>query len=140
MILKDRYSKAFIFLTLGVGVSTYFLRNDKGYYSAIALLVGISPLLYLVTRPAKIHLTDEQKRSLSLEYKGEDVCGFQKQYQSDIDGVKINNQRFKAVNGTDIYIDENNNVNACGFGTSIMQIVGGGGVEPKSIQQETCWQ
>ena len=139
MILKDRYSNAMIFLALSTGMSIHFLRTDKGYLSAISLLVGISPLLYLLTRPAKIHLSDEQKINPDFQVKGENDCGFKSQVITKIDGIKINNKRFKAVNGTDVFIKDNS-VKVCGFGSALIQSVGGGGIEPKSIQSDVCWE
>jgi hypothetical protein len=36
-------------------------------------------------------------------------------------------------------MNEKDEVVTCGFGSSIMQFVGGGGPEPKSIQYDNCW-
>jgi hypothetical protein len=36
-------------------------------------------------------------------------------------------------------MNEKDEVVTCGFGSSIMQFVGGGGLEPKSIQYDNCW-
>ena len=139
MITKDRYSQAFLFLTIGIGASTYFLRNEKGYLAAASLLIGIAPLAYLFTRPAKLHLSEDQKKQLKAEYKGEDDCKFSPEYKQEIDGIKITGKRYKFVNGTDVCVNEQNDVITCGIGSSIMQVIGGGGVEPQSIQADQCW-
>ena len=43
------------------------------------------------------------------------------------------------TDGTDVCMNEKDEVVPCGFGSSIMQFFGGGGLEPKSIQSDNCW-
>lgn len=139
MITKDRYSQAFLFLAVGFGVSALFLRADKGYAAATSGLLGVFPLLYLMTRPTKLHLLEEEIKRLSPEFKGENDCKFSKTVTVKIDGIKVKGKRYKFVNGTDVCLNDKDEVVPCGFGSSIMQVVGGGGLEPKSIQSDECW-
>jgi hypothetical protein len=84
-------------------------------------------------------LPDEQKMRLNLEHKGENDCKFSRQEKTEADGIKVKSKRYNFVNGTDVCMNEKDEVVTCGFGSSIMQFVGGGGLEPKSIQYDNCW-
>jgi hypothetical protein len=84
-------------------------------------------------------LSNEQKKRLNPEYKGENDCKFSRLEKIEIDGIKVKGKRYKFVNGTDICLNEKEEVVPCGFGSSIMQCLGDGGPEPKSIQTDSCW-
>ncbi|MFM7015023.1 MAG: hypothetical protein ACKOX3_01735 [Bacteroidota bacterium] len=141
MITKDRYSKAFITMASSAIVSAYLFRNSKGNYAGISFIPFVlagAYLTYLFRQSAKLHLTNEQKNNLIIEYKGETDCGFRPIAVDKIDGIRINGKRYKFVNGSDMFLDEYEPM-ACGFGSFIMQTLGGGGLEPKSIQNDKCW-
>ncbi len=142
MITKDRYSNAFLSMSGSALLSIYFLRSGKGNLAAISFIpfvLSSAYLVYLFTRPAKLHLSVEQKSKLNPEFKGENDCGFSPSEVNEIDGIKVNGKRYKFVNGTDVCLNEKDEIVPCGFGSSIIQFVGGGGVEPKSIQSDECW-
>lgn len=142
MITKDRYSKAFITMAGSAIVSAYLFRNSKENYAGISFIPFVlagAYLIYLFRQSAKLHLTNEQKNNLIIEYKGKTDCGFKTIAVDKIDGIKINGKRYKFVNGSDEYLNKNNELMACGFGSFIMQMLGGGGLEPKSIQNDKSW-
>ncbi len=141
MLKKDRYSHAFIFLILGLIGAAYLFRNEKTNASILSILIGLIPMFYLMKKgSARIHLTDAQKANLDIEYKDEDDCGFTRHEKKNIDGIRVNGVRYKFVDGTDGYIDRNNVARPCGFGSALMQKIGAGGKEPKSIQHNDCWK
>ena len=145
MITKDRYSQAFLSMSGSALLTAYFFRSGKNNLipiSGLFLVGSVVYTLYLMRKksPAILHLSEEQKKRLKAEYKGEDDCKFSTEYKSEVDGIKINGKRYKFVNGTDVCINEKDEVVPCGFGSSIMLFVGGGGKEPKSIQSDECWQ
>jgi len=136
MVTKDRYSKIFLVMSGSALLSAFFYKNEKGNIAAAAFIPFIFSsgyLAYLFTQPAKLHLSDEQKMRLNPEYKGENDCKFSRQEKTEVDGIKVKGKRYKFVNGTDVCMNEKDEVVPCGFGSSIMQFVGGGGLEPKSI-------
>ena len=136
MFTKDRYSKTFLVMSGSALLSAYLYRNGKGNLAAAAFIPFIFSsgyLAYLFTQPAKLHLSDEQKMRLNPEYKGENDCKCSRQEKTEVDGIKVKGKRYKFVNGTDVCMNEKDEVVPCGFGSSIMQFVGGGGLEPKSI-------
>ncbi len=136
MLTKDRYSKTFLVMSGSALLSAYLYRNGKGNLAAAAFIPFIFSsgyLAYLFTQPAKLHLSDEQKMRLNPEYKGENDCKCSRQEKTEVDGIKVKGKRYKFVNGTDVCMNEKDEVVPCGFGSSIMQFVGGGGLEPKSI-------
>lgn len=140
MFTKDRYSKTFLVMSGSALLSAYLYRNGKGNLAAAAFIPFIFSsgyLAYLFSQPAKLHLSKEQKIRLNPEYKGENDCKFSRQEKTEVDGIKV--KRYKFVNGTDVCLNKKNEVVPCGFGSSIMQFVGGGGLEPKSIQSDNCW-
>jgi hypothetical protein len=142
MFTKDRYSKTFLVMSGSALLSAYLYRNGKGNLAAAAFIPFIFSsgyLAYLFTQPAKLHLNKEQKKRLDPEYKGENDCKFSRSEKTEIDGIKVKGKRYKFVNGTDICLNVNDEILPCGFGSSIMQLVGGGGLEPKSIQSDNCW-
>lgn len=142
MMTKDRYSNTFLAMSGSALLSAYFLKNGKGNLAAVSFIPFIFSsvyLAYLFTQPAKLHLSAEQKDSLKPEFKGEYDCGFSSSKVNDNDGIKVKGKRYKFVNGTDVCINENNEVVPYGFGSTIMQFIGGGGLEPKSIQSDKCW-
>jgi len=142
MLTKDRYSKTFLVMSGSVLLSAYLYRNGKGNLAAAAFIPFIFSsgyLAYLFTQPSKLHLSDEQKMRLNLEHKGENDCKFSRQVKTEVDGIKVKGKRYKFVNGTDVCLNEKDEVAPCGFGSSIMQFVGGDGLEPKSIQSDKCW-
>ena len=142
MLTKDRYSKIFLVMLGSALLSAYLYRNGKGNLAAAAFIPFIFSsgyLAYLFTQPAILHLSDEQKMRLNHEYKGENDCKFSRQEKTEVDGIKVKGKRYKFVNGTDVCMNEKDEVVHCGFGSSIMQFVGGGGLEPKSIQSDNCW-
>ena len=136
MLTKDRYSKTFLVMSGSALLSAYLYRNGKGNLAAAAFIPFIFSsgyLAYLFTQPAKLHLSDEQKMRLNPEYKGENDCKCSRQEKTEVDGIKVKGKRYKFVNGTDVCMNEKDEVVPCGFGSSILQFVGGGGLEPKSI-------
>ena len=142
MVTKDRYSKIFLVMSGSALLSAFFYKNGKGNIAAAAFIPFIFSsgyLAYLFTQPAKLHLSKEQKKRLNPEYKGENDCKFSRLEKIEIDGIKVNGKRYKFVNGTDICLNEKDEVVPCGLGSSIMQSLGGGGLEPKSIQTDNCW-
>ena len=142
MFIKDRYSKTFLVMSGSALLSAYLYRNGKGNLAAAAFIPFIFSsgyLAYLFTQPAKLHLSEEQKMRLNPEYKGESDCRFSRQEKTEVDGIKVKGKRYKFVNGTDVCLNEKDEVAPCGFGSSIMQFVGGDGLEPKSIQSDKCW-
>ena len=142
MFTKDRYSKTSLVMSGSALLSAYLYRNGKGNLAAAAFIPFIFSsgyLAYLFSQPAKLHLSEEQKIRLNTEYKGENDCKFSRQEKTEVDGIKVKGKRYKFVNGTDVCMNEKDEVVPCGFGTSIMQFVGGGGLEPKSIQSDNCW-
>ena len=142
MFTKDRYSKTFLVMSGSALLSAYLYRNGKGNLAAAAFIPFIFSsgyLAYLFSQPAKLHLSEEQKMRLNPEYKGENDCKFRRQEKTEVDGIKVKGKRYKFVNGTDVCLNEKDEVVPCGFGSSIMQFVGGGGLEPKSIQSDNCW-
>ena len=123
-------------------LSALLYKNGKGNLAAagfIPFILSSVYLAYLFTQSSKIHLSKEQKKRLNLEYKGERDCKFSRIEKIDIDGLRIKGKRYKLVNGTDIFLNEKDEVLPCGFGSSIMQSIGGGGLEPKSIKTDNCW-
>ena len=142
MFTKDRYSKTSLVMSGSALLSAYLYRNGKGNLAAAAFIPFIFSsgyLAYLFSQPAKLHLSEEQKIRLNTEYKGENDCKFSRQEKIEVDGIKVKGKRYKFVNGTDVCMNEKDEVVPCGFGSSIMQFVGGGGLEPKSIQSDNCW-
>lgn len=142
MFTKDRYSKTSLVMSGSALLSAYLYRNGKGNLAAAAFIPFIFSsgyLAYLFSQPAKLHLSEEQKIRLNTEYKGENDCKFSRQEKTEVDGIKVKGKRYKFVNGTDVCLNKKNEVVPCGFGSSIMQFVGGGGLEPKSIQSDNCW-
>ncbi|MBN4049690.1 hypothetical protein JYT36_00520 [Bacteroidales bacterium AH-315-N07] len=144
MIQKDRYSKAFLIMSGSALLTMYFFRIGKNNLipiSGIILIGSLTYILYLMKKkPAILHFTKKQTKNLDIEYKGEDDCGFNKEYKSEIDGLRLKGKRYKYVNGTDVCITKENNIVPCGFGSRIMQFIGDGGKEPKSIQNKECWE
>ena len=141
MLTKDRYSKTFLVMSGSALLSAYLYRNGKENLAAAAFIPFIFSsgyLAYLFTQSAKLHLSDEQKMRLNPEYKGENDCTFSRQEKTEVDGIKVKGKRYKFVNGTDVCMNEKDEIVPCGFGSSIMQFVGGGGLEPKSIQYDNC--
>ena len=142
MITKDRYSKTFLVMSGSALLAAYFFRNGKGNLAAAALVPFIFSsgyLAYLFTQPAKLHLNKEQKKRIDPEYKGENECNLSRFEKTVKDGIRVKGKRYKFVNGTDICMNENNEIAPCGFGSLIMQFVGGGGLVPKFIQSDNCW-
>lgn len=142
MFTKDRYSKTSLVMSGSALLSAYLYRNGKGNLAAAAFIPFIFSsgyLAYLFSQPAKLHLSEEQKIRLNTEYKGENDCKFSRQEKTEVDGIKVKGKQYKFVNGTDVCLNKKNEVVPCGFGSSIMQFVGGGGLEPKSIQSDNCW-
>lgn len=142
MFTKDRYSKTSLVMSGSALLSAYLYRNGKGNLAAAAFIPFIFSsgyLAYLFSQPAKLHLSEEQKIRLNTEYKGENDCKFSRQEKTEVDGIKVKGKRYKFVNGTDVCLNKKNEVVPCGFGSSIMQFVGGGGLKPKSIQSDNCW-
>jgi hypothetical protein len=142
MLTKDRYFKTFLVMSGSALLAAYLYRNGKGNLAAasfIPFILSSGYLAYLFTQPAKLHLSDEQKMRLNPEYKGENDCKFSRQEKTEVDGIKVKGKRYKFVNGTDVCMNAKDEVVPCGFGSSIMQFVGGGGLEPKSIQSDNCW-
>ncbi len=122
-------------------LAAYLYRNWKGNLAAAAFVPFIFSsgyLAYLFTQPAKLHLSEAQKMRLNPEYKGENDCKFRQQEKTEVDGTKVMGKRYKFVNGTDVFLNEKTEVVPCGFGSSIMQLVGGGELEPKSIHSDSC--
>jgi hypothetical protein len=142
MVSKDRYSKTFLVMSWSALLSAFFYKNGKGNLAAasfIPFIFSSGYLAYLFTQPAKLHLSKEQKKRLNPEYKGENDCKFSRLEKIEVDGIKVKDKRYKFVNGTDICLNEKDEVIPCGLGSSIMQSLGGGGLEVKSIQTDNCW-
>jgi hypothetical protein len=138
MITKDRYSFAFAFVLSCLVIAFWLLRNNKEMFASISLGLGVIPFIYLFNKPARIHITGDQVNKLKPEFKGENDCGFTSEYKQEVDGMRLNGVRYKFVNGTDVYINDHNIIKSCGFGSSIIQLAGGG-KEPKSILKDNCW-
>ena len=137
--MKDRYSKSFVFFILCFFIFVFLLRNDKEKYAIVPILIGLLPFAVLFNKSSNIHLSENQKNFGKIQYKGENDCGFAKKNKKNIDGIRYNGKRYKFVNGTDFYINKNDEVKPCGLGSALMQIIGGGGCEVKSIQNNDCW-
>lgn len=139
-MLKDRYSH--VFLTLFLGLSMYFLLTRTGDKQAAAIIIILTmalsgvALAILALSGARLHATGDKE----IEYKGEDECGFSPRERVYLDGIRIKGDRYKFVNGVDICLDGTGRPRPCGPGSALMQTVGGGGHEPKSIQGDSCWE
>lgn len=155
MLTKDRYSHAFIILIIGFTLALFFLKKDKGIPAAITFVASTFYTAYLFTQPGRLHLTNQQKESYTLQtapgkqylyktagikLKAENDCGFSLLVQNHIDGIQTNNTRYKVVNGTDIYLTPTLQPKPAGFGSAIMQKLAGGGTEPPEIQTDPCWK
>lgn len=140
MIKKDRYSHAFIIAIIGMVLFIVLFRMNKKPYGTIVGASSLIPFFLLTLKGARIHLTDAQREELDIEFKDEDDCGFTPVERKYIDGIRVDGVRYKFVDGTDAYIDSNNVARPCGFGSAIMQRLGGGGVEPPFIQENDCWK
>lgn len=159
MFTKDRYSNAFTLLSTGFVLSLVMFKFKTKIPAAIALLIGIIGmfyLLYLYFQKARLHLNPNQISATGvvqpivnvIEVKTETGCKFSLDKQisnngtlTNIDGIRIGatGKRYKAVNGVDIYLANNNLFYPIGFGSAIMQAIGQGGYEPPAIQNDTCW-
>jgi hypothetical protein len=140
MIRKDRYSIAFIIFFISILVIIIFMKSGYFKSAAIATIAGIIPFIVSLLSSAKIHLTDDQKNKLDIEYKGENDCVFTQNFLKKIDGIKLNGKRYKFPNGTDIYINDKNEVKPCGFGSKLVLSSKKFGIEPSVIQNDPCWQ
>jgi hypothetical protein len=138
-MIKDRYTWAFLFLFTTIVLSVYAIRNERESAASALLSCGILPLLYLFTRGARVHLSENQMNHHQPEYKGELDCGFSPHPAKHLDGIKINGLRYKLVNGTDSVLSASGSVVPAGPGSAFMQWIGAGGAEPKSIQNNPCW-
>lgn len=138
--MKDRYSKTFLFMGASAAMAIFFIRNDKYTLATASIVASILPLIYLINTPARLHLTKDQAKQLNAEYKGEEDCHFTHHYKQEVDGIRLNGQRYKFINGTDICLNSKKQLAPCGLGSYIMQHLGGGGVEPASIQDKECWK
>ena len=143
---KDRYSIAFISGLLFFGMALYSYKKDN--ISAIILfgILTILPIIVLMAKSsAHIHLTEEQKKNLDIQYKDENdekdpaKCRWKEEYIKNTDGIKLNGVRYKFKNGTDFYI-KSGRVKPCGPGTAFMNYFAGGGREPEAIQNDPCWK
>lgn len=132
MLHKDRYTLAFLWLIILAIASILFFRYKKGYAAAACGTAGIAPLLFLITRSARVHLIENQS---GIAYKGENDCGFTDTPAGELDGIRLRGQRYKLVNGADVYINAAAEIKPCGPGTALMQRLGGG-PEPHSIQKD----
>lgn len=137
-ITKDRYTHVGLLFTTSAVITYKGLKNsDKSIYILIACIVALVAFLYLyylTTSASKLHNEIDD-----IQIKTENGCGFTSEQSKEIDGVKINGIRYKAVNGTDVYI-KNNEMLPCGPGSYLMQKLRKGGKEPKEIQNDECWQ
>lgn len=155
MLTKDRYSYALTLLFIGFLLSVFLLKKDKGIPAAITLVASTLYTAYLFTKPARLHLTPKQKQAYTqtispgkeyfhkihgIKLKTEKGCGFSLQLQNNIDGIQINNTRYKTVNGTDIHLTPALQPAPAGFGSAIIQKIAGGGKEPPAIQTDPCWK
>ena len=108
MITKDRYSKAFITMASSAIVSAYLFRNSKGNYAGISFIPFVLAGAYLANlfrQSAKLHMTNEQKNNLIIEYKGVTDCGFKTIAVDKIDGIRINNFSSKLLNVSKFLIE-----------------------------------
>jgi amino acid permease len=141
-LFKDRYSQAIILFVIVFIFFALDMKFKNRNLTFVGATIGINAFIYLIIirySSARIHLTDKQKKDLPLQYKGETDCGFTTEYKSKIDGIKLNEKRYKAVNGTDIYISKENKIKACGPGSALIQYLAGAGTEPAEIQKDDCW-
>lgn len=123
--------------------SGLLLKNEKPNLAAIALipfLMSTAYIIYLLTHTSNLHLLAEQIKNLNADYKGENDTKFSPDYKKESEGIRLNGKRYKFVNGTDICLNDKNEIVPCGFGSSIIQCMGGGGLEPKSIQEDEKWK
>ena len=154
---NDRYSLVYTLLIFSFVLFLYFTTRNK----LIAALPIIASFLYLMflafISSGKIHLTDEQKKSVSktgflpnkpssnklgpyLQFKPEEGCGFTDTIHEKADGISLDNTRFKLINGLDVYINENYEVKTLGLGSRMMLYFSNGGYEPKIIQGDNSWK
>jgi hypothetical protein len=140
MILKDRYTASFIYALVAMVLMFYFFRKENkagiAFFGATAFL----PFIYITNRPGRVHHDDGLPTNADISYKPEEGCYWTDIYTKQVDGVKVNNRRFKVSDGADVYIDANLQIYPCGPGSAIMQKVGKAGWEPKSIQDKDCWK
>lgn len=149
---KDRYSYILtLYLVLFVAVliwAHYRPKGVPGMHIALIAFGAITAYAFRVaTRGGRYHWEGSNPMlldglsGLDIEYKSESGCGFTPETPEsrEIDGLRIDNRRYKAVNGTDVVIMNNGEVVPAGLGSSLMQRIMGGGWEPRSIQGDECW-
>ncbi|HRI28151.1 MAG TPA: hypothetical protein PK239_14705 [Chitinophagales bacterium] len=159
MLLKDRYSVAFIFLFVGLILSLALFRLNNKLPAALCLIMPTSYLAFLYFQKARLHLKEHQYNPIGIEppvakyikMKPETGCQFMGIENIDkngtitgIDGIRIDwgenrGNRYKIVNGADVYLSDQQLFIPMGFGSALMQKIGNGGYEPKSIQNDKCW-
>jgi hypothetical protein len=140
MVTIDRYSKTLIVMSGGALLSAFFYKNGEGNLAAAFTIHAFKWLFSLfIYSTCKITFVKSAKKRLNPEYKGENDCKFSRHYKIGIDGIKVKGKRYKLVNGTNICLNEKDEIVPCGLGSSIMPSLGGGGLEPKSVQTDECW-
>lgn len=129
----DRYSA--LFVMFAIGIILFVFLNDKNKNWGLLLIILTSVLgLLTVNSAARVR---QQSFDGDVEYKGENDCGFSPTPKKEIDGLKINNQLFKAGNGTDIVIDQSGAIKPAGFGSWIMIKASKGGY--LHAAPDKCW-
>jgi len=150
---KDRYTRAFLLLVIGLVLVVYFLRQDNGILAGISLLLGISYFPFLFNTGGNVHFQNQKKILLStLRVKKEKVHRFEqakprhfyKNRIDDLDGIRnTKGLPYKLVNGCDILATYRNGkyfFTPLGIGSYILQIIGGGGLNPASIRHRHTWR
>lgn len=141
MFTKDKYSVGLIHLFICIIILIIFLysKNVKGV--AASFIIGVSPLvLFMLLGRSRLHLSKNQLDNPDIEYKTEKRSGFSKIYSKNLDGVRLNNKRYKMVDGVDIFMNDKKEFKPVGFGSALMQTIFGGGYEPESIQNDPKWK
>lgn len=96
----------------------------------------------------RVHISESaikshSEGSLDVELKGEEgsfeAAKHLKTIISNLDGIKVNDRRYKIVDGADVVMTENGEIIPAGPGSAFMQWVGKGGHEPESIQEVPEW-
>lgn len=136
MFKKDRYSHAIIMAVALVAIAFILFSNGKNKVAgAIGMLGGIVLFVPIFLSGRLNGLIPDETT-----IKNENGCCFTGTNPNKIDGIKHNGKRFKVVNGSDVYINNQGKIKPCGFGSAFMLKIGKGGYEPKSIQNDECWK
>lgn len=135
--MKDRYSICILISICTIVEVVVFVKNGHKDFTSIALLTCAAYWVCVFRQTGRLHRLDD---SLIPEfYKLPNEYGFTEQPLIEVEGFVIDGQRIKIVNGADLCISRGK-IEPCGIGSSIMQKLLGGGVEPTSIQNSIYWK